>query len=93
MDKVEYLYVESKRRWEIIFETRSIENIREDYLNYKWISKEELIRLKEWETEQFILEYTTLKNQYVDVLNYFNLNTLSHYQLLERKVQGSLKKS
>lgn len=83
---------ETKRRYNIIFEERDIQNIRNDYLDYKWISKEELHRLKEWETSQFIMMYNELKGQYQDLLSNFNMNALSNYELLERKKQGKLEK-
>jgi hypothetical protein len=82
--------VEFKRRWNIIFEERSIEDIRNDYLRGLWISKEELMRLKEWETQEFIKEYQLLRGQYLDLLSGFNMNALSNYHLLERKNQGKM---
>lgn len=76
----------------IIFETREISLIREDYFNHKWISKEELIRLLESEETEFIKTYNALYKDYHDLLSYFNMNSLANYQLLERKEQGNLKK-
>lgn len=82
--------VELRRRYNIIFEDRDIMIIREDYLNNKWISKQELIILKNWETQEFIREYDALRSQYKDLLSGFNMNALSNYQLLERKMQGKM---
>ncbi len=82
--------VEVRRRWNVVFEERSMEDIRNDYLKGLWISKEELIRLKEWETQEFIKEYELLRSQYVDLLSGFNMNALSNYHLLERKNQGKM---
>ena len=84
--------VKLKRIYHILFNTRDIEQIRLDYFNNKWISKEELIRLLEYEESQFVKTYSELQNQYNDVLKYFNMNSLSNYSLLERKEQGKLKK-
>lgn len=83
--------VELKRRYFCIFETRNIEEIRSDYFNKKWISKEELFRLLEYEEQQFIREYKLLSDQMNDTLSYFNMNSLANYQLLERKYQNKLK--
>jgi hypothetical protein len=84
--------VKIKRLYNIIFNRRNIEEIRNDYFNNRWISKEELIILLEYEEKQFIENYTRLQNQYNDLLSSFNMNSLSNYELLERKYQGSLKK-
>lgn len=84
--------VKLKRIYDILFNTRDVEEIRQDYFNNKWISKEELIRLLEYEETQFIKTYSELQNQYNDLLKYFNMNSLSNYSLLERKEQGKLKK-
>ena len=82
----------TKRFYNIIFNERDIEQIREDYFNNLWISKEELSRLLEYEEKQFIENYSNLQKDYNDMLSYFNMNSLSNYALLERKYQGSLKK-
>lgn len=82
----------SKRFYNIIFNERDIEQIREDYFNNLWISKEELSRLLEYEEKQFIENYTNLQKDYNDMLSYFNMNSLANYSLLERKYQGTLKK-
>lgn len=82
---------EIKRKYYIIFETRNIEEVRKDYFSGKWISKNELERLVEYEESQFIKEYEKLKNDYNDLLKSFNMNALSNYALLERKFQGNLK--
>lgn len=82
----------TKRFYNIIFNERDIEQIREDYFNGLWISKEELSRLLEYEEKQFIENYSNLQKDYNDMLSYFNMNSLSNYALLERKYQGSLKK-
>lgn len=84
--------VKLKRIYDILFNTRDVEEIRQDYFSNKWISKEELIRLLEYEETQFIKTYSELQNQYNDLLKYFNMNSLSNYYLLERKEQGKLKK-
>lgn len=84
--------IKSKRIYDILFNTRDIEKIRQDYFNNAWISKEELTRLLEYEETQFIKSYSELQNQYNDLLKYFNMNSLSNYSLLERKEQGKLKK-
>jgi hypothetical protein len=81
-----------KRVYHIIFNKRNIEEIRKDYFEERWISKEELVRLLEHEENQFIENYTTLQKDYNDMLKYFNMNALSNYSLLERKYQGTLKK-
>lgn len=81
-----------KRFYHIIFNKRNIEEIRKDYFEERWISKEELVRLLEHEEKQFIENYTTLQKDYNDMLKYFNMNALSNYSLLERKYQGTLKK-
>lgn len=82
----------TKRFYHIIFDERDIEEIRKDYFEERWISKEELIRLFEYEEQQFIEHYKNLQKDYNDMLSYFNMNALSNYTLLERKYQGSLKK-
>lgn len=82
----------TKRFYNIVFNKRDIENIREDYFNGLWISKEELIRLLDYEEKQFIENYSNLKKDYNDMLSYFNMNSLASYSLLERKYQGTLKK-
>ena len=82
----------TKRFYNIIFNERDIEQIREDYFNNLWISKEELSRLLEYEEKQFIENYTNLQKDYNDMLSYFNMNSLANYSLLERKYQGNLKK-
>lgn len=83
---------ETKRIFKIIFDTRDLETIRSDFFSHKWISKEELSRLIIYEEEQFIVEYTRLRQDYQDLLSSFNLNALSNYELLERKMQGQLKR-
>ena len=82
----------TKRFYNIIFNERDIEQIREDYFNNLWISKEELSRLLEYEEKQFVENYSNLQKDYNDMLSYFNMNSLANYSLLERKYQGSLKK-
>jgi len=82
----------TKRLYYIIFDKREIEEIRKDYFEERWISKEELVRLLEYEEKQFIENYSTLQKEYNDMLSYFNMNALSNYTLLERKYQGTLKK-
>lgn len=82
---------EIKRIFTIVFEQRDIEIIREDHFSGKWISKAELIQLIEHEENQFIITYSALQKDYHDLLQSFNLNSLSNYQLLERKMQGKLK--
>ena len=82
----------TKRFYHIIFDEREIEEIRKDYFDGLWISKEELIRLLEYEEQQFIENYKNLQKDYNDMLSYFNMNSLSNYSLLERKYQGTLKK-
>ena len=82
----------TKRFYNIIFNQRAIEEIRKDYFGGLWISKEELIRLLEYEEKQFIQNYSNLQKEYNDMLSYFNMNALSNYTLLERKYQGTLKK-
>lgn len=82
----------TKRFYHIIFDERDIEQIRKDYFEERWISKEELVRLLEYEEKQFIENYSTLQKEYNDMLSYFNMNALSNYTLLERKYQGTLKK-
>lgn len=83
---------ECVRIYHIIFETRDIEIIRKDFYAHKWISKSELLILKEYEIREFIKEYEQLRNQYKDLLGGFNLNALSNYSLLERREQGKLQK-
>jgi hypothetical protein len=82
----------TKRFYNIIFNQRAIEEIRKDYFGGLWISKEELIRLLEYEEKQFIQNYSNLQKEHNDMLSYFNMNALSNYTLLERKYQGTLKK-
>jgi hypothetical protein len=82
----------TKRFYNIIFNQRAIEEIRKDYFGGLWISKEELVRLLEYEEKQFIQNYSNLQREYNDMLSYFNMNALSNYTLLERKYQGTLKK-
>jgi hypothetical protein len=84
--------VKIKRLYNIFFNTRDIEIIRQDYFSGKWISKEEVLRLLESEERQFIKSYNEVKSQYDDVLRYFNMNALSNYSHLEHKLQGTLKK-
>ena len=83
---------ESKRIFSIYFDDRDIEKIRLDYFSHKWISREELIRLIDYEEQQFIEQYSKIQKDYHDLLSSFNLNALSNYELLERKMQGTLKK-
>lgn len=83
---------ESRRRYQVIFETRDIERVREDYFSDRWISKEELDRLLRYEESQFVKAYGELQANYQDVLKYFNMNALSNYALLERQHQGKLEK-
>lgn len=90
--RLKIFFLTLKRLYSIIFNTRDIEKIREDYFNNLWISKEELGRLLEYEESQFVKAYSELQSQYNDVLRYFNMNSLSNYALLERKEQGKLKK-
>lgn len=82
----------TKRFYHIVFDERDIEEIRKDYFDGLWISKEELTRLLEYEEKQFVEAYHSLQKEYTDMLSYFNMNALSNYTLLERKYQGSLKK-
>ena len=83
---------EFRRRYQVIFETRDIERVRDDYFSDRWISKEELDRLLRYEEAQFVQAYGELQANYRDVLSYFNMNSLSNYALLERKNQGKLEK-
>jgi len=80
------------RRYHIIFDTRDIQEIRQDYFEKKWLSKEELYRFIEHEEQDFVKEYTYLQQQHLDLLNGFNLNALANYRLLERREQGKLQK-
>ena len=80
------------RIYDIIFNTRDIEQVRIDYFEHKWISKEELARLLEHEEQQFVAAYGMLQAQYNDLLSSFSMNAMSNYSLLERKMQGTLKK-
>lgn len=82
----------AKRIYDILFNIRDIEVIRSDYFSKKWISKNELIRLIDYEEKQFVIAYTQLHKDHVDMLNSFNMNSLSNYELLERKYQSQLKK-
>lgn len=84
--------VNSKRIYDILFNVRDIETVRKDYFSKKWISKNELMRLIDYEEKQFVIAYTELHKQHVDMLGAFNMNALSNYSLLERKYQGQLKK-
>lgn len=83
--------IKAKRIYNIIFNDRDVEQIRKDYFDNLWISKNELYRLLEYEESEFINNYSRLQNQYNDMLKYFNMNSLSNYALLERKEQGKLK--
>lgn len=83
---------ESKRIFSIYFDDRDIEKVRLDYFSHKWISREELIRLIDYEEQQFIEQYSKIQKDYHDLLSSFNMNALSNYELLERKMQGTLKK-
>jgi hypothetical protein len=82
----------AKRIYDILFNIRDIEVIRSDYFSKKWISKNELIRLLDYEEKQFVIAYTQLQKEHVDMLSSFNMNSLSNYELLERKYQSQLKK-
>lgn len=82
----------SKRVYDILFNIRDIETIRNDYFSKKWISKSELIRLIDYEEKQFVIAYSQLHKEHVDMLSSFNINSMSNYELLERKYQGKLKK-
>lgn len=84
--------VKIKRLYDIIFNTRNIEDVRTDFFSHKWISKEELVRLIEHEEAEFVKSYTALNDNYIDLLKSFNMNALSNYTLLERKYQGTLNK-
>lgn len=82
----------TRRLYSIIFDTRDIEIVRQDYFAHRWISKEELVRLLEYEEQQFIQSYTALQQQHNDLLNSFSMNAMANYSLLERKLQGTMKK-
>lgn len=82
----------SRRIYDILFETRSIDIIRSDFYNNLWISKEELLRLHEQEKIELLEEIAKKTAEYTDLLSSFSLNALSNYELSERKYQGKLKK-
>lgn len=68
-----------KRLYNIIFETRKIEEIQEDYYNHLWISKAEQIRLHEYEKEMMAIEILRLKDDYNHLLDGFKLATHRNY--------------
>lgn len=81
-----------KRIYNIIFEDREIHLIQDDYYEHRWISKSELEKLFEYEKVQLLNAYREKEQEYHDLLEGFNLHTLSSYEALERKYQGKLKK-
>lgn len=60
------------RRYNIIFNTRNIEDISGDYYSDKWISKEELHRLFVHEKEYLMKQYARAKDEYVLLFDNFN---------------------
>jgi len=84
--------VNIKRIYNIIFENRDLTDIQNDYYLNKWISKSELEKLFEFEKIQLLEAYKEKEQESIDLLKSFNMNSLSNYEALERKYQGSLKK-
>lgn len=87
--RLKNFFLELKRRYNIIFETRDLETIRKDYYTEKWISKEELGRLfvsEMTEVTQWALREQADKNA---ILENFNLATMRiHYENEERLVKS-----
>ena len=81
-----------KRLYNIIFENRELTTIQDDYHLNKWISKSELEKLFEFEKMQLLQAYKEKEQEFQDLMRSFNMNSLSNYEALERKYQGSLKK-
>jgi len=77
--------VKIKRYYDIIFNIRDIEVVREDYFSKKWISKEEMHRLIEHEEKSFIQVYSELQTQYQDLLQFFNTYSLRNIQETYKK--------
>ncbi len=88
-NKTQAFFLELKRRYNIIFETRDLETIRKDFYAEKWISKEELGRLFVSEMEQitqWALREQADKNA---ILENFNLATMRiHYENEEKLVKS-----
>jgi hypothetical protein len=81
--------VEFKRRWSIIFETRELEIIRQDFYDKKWISKEETVRLMEYEIQQ-LTEWALKERKDKDIiLENFNMSMMNAYYMAEEKTVKS----
>jgi hypothetical protein len=70
---------EMKRIYNIIFENRPIDDIRNDFYSNKWISKHEKIILLEDEKEFLMQQALRYKNDYDLLMNNFNLMTQRDY--------------
>jgi hypothetical protein len=79
-----------KRIYRIICEHRSVEEIRTDYYQHKWITKTELILLFEFEKLELIRLYKEKENEYNTLISGFSTHSFSNYAALERKMQGLL---
>ena len=80
------------RVYNIIFETRKLEDIQNDYYANKWISKEEMQKMFEFEKVELVKLLTEKEVEHNLLLSNFNMNSLASYELLERRQQGKLKK-
>lgn len=88
-NKIRIFFLELKRRYIIIFETRDLETIRKDYYDRQWISKEELGRLFVYEVEQLTAWALRERSDKNAVIEGFNLATMRvHYENEERLVKS-----
>jgi hypothetical protein len=81
-----------KRIYNIIFETRDLEEIRADYYAAKWISKEELRRLMKYEIEQLTNLLIAEKDSSKILFENFNLATMRNSFDIEEKTIKSGRK-
>lgn len=80
--------LEIKRLYQIIFEERPIDTIRNDFYEHKWISKSELsiiVESLEFEKLQLLNIVNKSQQEYKDLLGSFNLNAMEHYLFLQRQ--------
>lgn len=81
-----------KRIYNIIFETRELEEIRVDYYAARWISKEELKRLMKYEIDQLTDILIKEKENSKILFENFNLATMRNsYEVEEKTVRSGRK--
>jgi hypothetical protein len=71
---------ELNRLYRIIFEHRSIDDIRNDIGAKKWVSKEELIRFYEHRLKEMQVYVQRTDEAYNLLLENFNLAVIKNYQ-------------